>query len=363
MGRKHLRLLALLGCASLLTSCALLPEEEAVRTAPILRDYEQETYETTTVQRGDLVRTERVSAKYVPVQKQSLSFALVDEYVDHMLVKAGDAVTEGQILGQLELGDLEEQIASVEGDESELQLRLSYLEQEYSLALRRHEIEAEGLNREAVAEALEALEEDFAARRQSLQDQLSLKAISLEGLRAELEKRLIRAPFSGTVTFVKDYEEGRRTGASEIAVTIADSTVTLFRAETKNWSVFREGDLYEIEVDKELCELEVVSEETLGIPVTEKVEGKKGYVYFRLVQPNPGLEEGDYGSIDVELERRVDVLHVPSSAIKTAGDMHLVYYQREDGMKGYKEVEVGATIGKRTEIISGLTEGEEIIAG
>jgi hypothetical protein len=34
MGRKYLRLLALMGACACLTSCALLPEEETVRTAP-----------------------------------------------------------------------------------------------------------------------------------------------------------------------------------------------------------------------------------------------------------------------------------------------------------------------------------------
>lgn len=363
MGRKHLRLLALLACASMLSSCALLPEEESVRTAPVLREYEQETYETAVVQRGDLIRTERVSAKYVPVQKQSVSFSLLGEYVDQVFVQMGDSVTKGQLLGQLELGDLEERIASIKDEIEELELRLSYLEQEYALALRRHEIETQNQDRETAVKALEELNEQFDGRRQSLNDQLSLKELSLNGLNADLAQRQIYAPFSGTVTYVRDFEKGHISAFAETAVTIADSTVTLFRAETKNWNAFRMGSIYEIVVGNEVFALEAVSEEALGIAATEKTEGKKGYVYFRLTEPNLGLEEGDYGAIELELERRENVLHVPSQAVKEAGDMFLVYYQREDGMKGYKEVEIGTTINKRTEIVSGLEEGEEIIAG
>ncbi len=363
MGRKHLRLLALLACTSLLTSCALLPEEEAVRTAPVLREFEQESYETAVVQRGDLVHSDRISAKYVPVQKQSISFGLLGEYVDQIFVKMGDSVKAGQLLGQLELGDLQERIAAMEDEVFELELRLSYLEQEYSLALRRHEIATENQDRETVAKALELLQEQFDARRQSLSDQLSLKALSLKELNADLAARQIYAPFAGTVTYVRDFEKGHVTAYAETAVTIADSTVTLFRAETKNWNAFQIGGIYEITVGKDVFTLEAVSEEELGIEAKEKTEGKKAYVYFRLTEPNLGLEEGDYGTIELELNRREDVLYVPSSAVKDAGEMHLVYYQREDGMKGYKEVEIGTTIGKNTEIVSGLEEGEEIIAG
>ena len=362
MGRKHLRLLALLACTSLLSSCALLPEEEAMRTAPVLREFDMETYETTVVQRGDLIRTDRISAKYVPMQKKSVSFGLLGEYVDMIYVKVGDYVAEGQLLGQLELGDLEEQISSVEDQISEIELKLSYLDQEYAIALKRHEVETEGMDRESRLKALQSLEKSFDERRQSLEDQLMLNEISLNGLNKDLADRQVRAPFAGTVTYVRNYEKGHITAYAETAATIADSTVTLFRAETINWNVFHEGDLHEIKVGSdEVYTLEVVSEETLGIEAKAKVEGKKAYVYFRLTEPNLGLEEGDYGAIELELERRENVLHVPSQAVKQAGDMYLVYYQREDGMKGYKEVEIGATINKRTEIISGLDEGEEII--
>lgn len=363
MGRKHLRLLALLACTSMLSSCALLPQEESVRTAPVLREYEQESYETATVLRGDLIRTDRISAKYVPVQKQSVSFSLLGEYVDQIFVQTGDSVSEGQLLGQLELGDLQESIAAAEDEIAELELRLSFLEQEYQLALRRHGIETENSDRESAAESLQRLEDQFADRRRSLGDQLSLKNIALAGLKEKLAQRQIRAPFAGTVTYVRDYDPGHITAYAETAVTIADSTVTLFRADTLNWNAFEMGGVYSITVGNDAMSLEVVSEESLGIEAKEKVEGKKAYVYFKLTEPNPGLEEGDHGTIELELDRRENVLYVPSNSVKTAGGMYLVYYQREDGMKGYKEVEPGVTIGKFTEIISGLEEGEEIIAG
>ena len=362
MVSKYLRLLALMGACACLTSCALLPEEEAVRTAPVLRVAEPETYEFVKVMRGDLVQNERISARYVPVQKQTLSFTLLGEYVDLMMVSVGDNVKKGQLLGQLRVDDVEDQIASAQDKITRLELQLNYLEQEYALALKRSEIQTEGQSSDAVRRSAEAVDESYAERRESLQDQLTLQELTLKNLNAELEKRQLRAPFAGTVTYVREYEEGHQTSYAESAVTIADSTVTVFRAETRNWHIFHEGDRHTIKVGLEEYDLEVASEESLGVQPTEKTEGKKAYVYFRMTEPALGLEDGDSGVIEVELDRLTDVLYVPSDAVMAAGDIYLVYYQREDGLKGYKEVQVGKTIGKNTEIISGLTEGEEIIA-
>lgn len=78
MDRRGRLLLALAALAPVLSSCALVPQEDSVRTAPMLREYAQEEYEFAVVERGDLIRTEKVSARYVPVQEEALSFSLVD---------------------------------------------------------------------------------------------------------------------------------------------------------------------------------------------------------------------------------------------------------------------------------------------
>ena len=39
----------------------------------------------------------------------------------------------------------------------------------------------------------------------------------------------------------------------------------------------------------------------------------------------------------------------------------IVYYQDANGLKAYKEVEIGLTADGMVEIVSGLTEGESII--
>lgn len=363
MRRKYLLLPMAMTLALSLSSCSLLPEEEQMRTAPLIHEFQQEEYEQAQVTRGDLVETAGVSARYVPVKKESLLFPLTGIPMDKMYVQAGDAVQAGQLLGQQKVDAIEESLEKAQLEETSIRLQLEHLEKSRQLALRRHEIETAETDRDTAREALDKLEETFAQQRQSLEDALSICRLSIETYENQLKERRLYAPFDGTVTFVRNYEDGHICGYAEVAVTLADSTMTLFRAETQHWASFHEGDRYEIEVSRTPYALEVISEEALNLEPQEKKEGKKAYVYFKLLEPGAALEEGDYGTLEVELDRRENVLHIPAEAVLTAGDMTIVYYQREDGLKAYKEIEAGVTINRRTEILSGLEEGEWIIAG
>lgn len=363
MRGKYWSLAAVLAAACTLSSCSLLPEQEVVRTAPVITEYQKEAYELAVVERGDLVKIERVSAKYVPVQKESLTFQMTGEYVDRMMVQVGDSVSKGQLLGQQRVEDIEDAIALSESAVYELEMKLETEAALHKIDLQRVEIRMEGSSRKELEEALAKEEENFAASYRVIEDQLEVEKLRLQSLRDDLAARQLRAPFAGTVTYVRKYEEGDRSDYAEVAVTLADSTMTLFRAETKLWQEFHAGDVHEIEVNKEMYFLEVADEESLGLVPREKVEGKKAYVYFVLLDSVPSLEEGDSGWINLEMDRREDVLHVPYDAVMEAGDKRLVYYENEDGIKAYKEVKVGAAIDDRMEIISGLSEGELIIAG
>ena len=361
MRAKYRLIPALLAATMLLSSCALLPEEEVPQAAPLIRSYEREAFQTAFVQREDLILTQKISCTYVPVQKETLSFALGGEYIDEVLVQVGDSVKAGDVLAQLRLDNIKERIAQTQSEIVQTQLRLKQLNAQEKIALRRSEIENAQRTAEEKQEASEKLEETFAARRQSISDTLYLKEVTLEALQKDLAERQIIAPFDGTITYTAKIKDGDMSVFGYTVVTVADSTLSLFRAETEYWSSFAPGDAAEIAVSKAVYQATVVDEAELGITPGEKVEGKKAYVYFKLDEPSFELESGDRGSVTLVLDERLDVLTVPKDAVSTAGDRSIVYYQREDGMKAYKVVEVGITVNRRTEIISGLSEGESVI--
>lgn len=347
--------------ACLLTSCTLLPEEETVRTAPLVRTYTRPEYHTVQVERGDLINRAKVSCNYVPVQTATLSFQLDDEFIDRYMVQTGDSVAEGQLLAQLQLGDLEARIGSAENDIAVLKLQIEHEQKQYDLSLKRLEITTAQLDAPDKKEAYEQAEENFVQLMQSLQDSLTYKELALKGLQKKLDQRQIRAPFSGTLTRVADFEEGDQSEFGVGVITLVDSTRSIFRSSTEHWDRFVPGDSYVVTVKKENYEAVVVSAQELGLEEPVRVEGKKSYVYFALTQPSFELKDGDTGTVEIVLDERLDTLYVPAKAVTTANGKPIVYYVREDGMKAYKYVEPGMTINAYTEILSGLEEGESVI--
>lgn len=347
--------------ACLLTSCTLLPEEETVRTAPVVRTYTRPEYNTVQAERGDLINLAKISCNYVPVQTVTLAFQMDDEYVDRFMVQTGDSVTKGQLLAQLQLGDLEARIAATENEIAVLELQMEYEQKQYDLELKRLKITTDQMDVQEKQKAYEQAEESYLQLMQSLRDSLTYKELALKALQKKLDQRQIRAPFSGTVTRVAAFEEGDKSEFGISVITLVDSTRSIFRASTEHWDRFAPGDSYLVTVKKENYEAVVVSAQELGLEEPARVEGKKSYVYFALTQPSFDLKDGDSGTMEIVLDERLNTLYVPAAAVTAADGKPIVYYVREDGMKAYKYVEPGVTINGFTEILSGLEEGESVI--
>lgn len=361
MQKKPRFLFLLLLMPFLLSGCSLLPAEEEIHTAPLLRTVPPLSFETETVQRGDLIKTVKISCKYVPVQSVGLSFPISGEYFDKIFVQAGDHVQAGQLLAQLELGDIEAQIAAIRSAMEEIGMRADNLGRKYQLAHERCEILHQGENDAARAQAFSQLESEYAAQEQSYADQMYLQQLQLSQLEEKLKARQIFAPFEGTITFAKKLADGEKSQARISVITLVDSATTLFRCDTKYWPYFQPGDCHQIEVGGEKLEAIVTDEAALGLEAKEKLPDKSANIYLMLREPNFELEEGDYGYLTLILDQRPNALHVSEAAVSHAGEQAIVYYLRPDGVKAYKPIETGITVGDRVEVISGLDEGEQII--
>lgn len=361
MKGRFLLLSAVLALSMCLSSCGLIPEEEQMRTAPVIKEFSKRTNKFTTVQRGDISVTERVTCKYVPVKSENLYFALGNERVDKVLVQVGDMVEEGQLLAQLELNGLDEQIAQTKIDLEEAKLRLENLKKCHDLERRRNELEWQNLSASERMQASEVLETGLELEYRAFEDELNITEMRLAALQDELAQRQIRAPFAGTLTYVREYKEGELSQFGIRTMVLSDSTVSLFRADTINWHVFKPGDEYEIEVNDTMHTIVVADEASIGLEPQEKSVGKRAFIYFVLQEADFTLEEGDFAYIDALLQYSEDTLYVPKQAVKKSGDKNLVFYLKEDGLRAYKEVEVGIHNNKNIEILSGLSEGEQII--
>ena len=359
MKRRYLAAAAAL--CLLLPGCDLLPAEEAFRTAPLIREYQREEFEQAACVRGDLHLTRSISCVYVPVRSESLKFPISGISYDEFYVKPGDAVKEGQLLAQLDLSDIEQQIEANGREIERLTVRLEHLEQDRRLALERVEIEHGDKGPAAFREAQDAVNESYDAQRQSLEDALDIARLRLADYERQLGERQLRAPMDGAVTYVRHVNKGDVSSLNERIVTVADSTMSLFRAETDLWEYFTPGQLVTVTSSKVDYEAAVADEASLGLPEQQKEPGKKAFVYFVLTEPTFDLEDNDHGTLTIELDARENVLRVPSSAISTINGETVVYYQNDEGMKAYKNVTVGLEAGNYIEVLSGLQEGDLVI--
>ena len=360
---KKIRLLPLAALALSLTACDLLPVEETFRAAPVIHEFNQVEYILAACTRGELTLNKTVNCVYIPVRSEGLSFLIGGLRYDEVYVRAGDAVKQGDLVAQAVLDDIVAQIDGLEQQVQSLRLQREQLEQDRALALRRQEVADAYADEKTQKEHIDALNEGYDARREDIDDALTIAQMRLEDQQRRLGERQLRAPIDGTVTYVRRVRTGDLTAVGERVATIADSTLSLFRAETEYWDQFTAGEHYIITSRKVEYEAVVVEPEEVGAPRQEREPGKKGYVYFMLTEPTFELEDSDRGTLILTLDHRDDVLRVPDSAVSTINGQTVVYYQTDDGMRAYKNVVTGLEAEHMVEIIEGLEEGDIVIAG
>jgi Cu(I)/Ag(I) efflux system membrane fusion protein/cobalt-zinc-cadmium efflux system membrane fusion protein len=171
----------------------------------------------------------------------------------------------------------------------------------------------------------------------------------------------IRAPRSGFVLH-KDVVEGARVMAGKDLYRIGDLQWIWVTAE------IYENDAPWVEVDQP-AQMELSYEEG------RVYEGKVAYIYptlndvtrtlrVRLEFENPGirLKPGMFATVYIQFRRADDVLAIPGEAILDSGRRKIVFVSAGNGRFEPREIVTGL-VGdrRRTEVLSGLHEGEEIV--
>lgn len=175
----------------------------------------------------------------------------------------------------------------------------------------------------------------------------------------------------GTVTFVspvngyvieKPVIEGMRVAAGQTLYRIADLS-----------SVWVEADVFE--ADSPFVKTGATAVVTLDAWPGESWRGKAVFIYpfveektrtlrVRFAFPNPALRLKPGMYANVELSSSVQPgLTIPADALLDTGVERLVFIAEGDGYFTPRNVEIGARVNGRVQIVGGLTEGEEVAAG
>lgn len=345
------------------------------------------------IQRGDLIREVAVDGRIV-AGSHPTAFSPA-QGIATLLVEAGEVVEIGQILGRVESPEIENRL---EQERASLAATRSD-HQRLSISNRKRRLE----NRQDVelAEVRVAAAERSLDRHQRLFDLGLVNEIDLEAARdeltvmtLELEQAKSREGLEGEMhhfeledaaqrlerqrLLVTDLE--RRVDALEVRAPAAGLVSRLHvddrQAVAHNAPLVTVVDLSALEVEMSIAE-NLADEVSPGTPVvitiggveypgdvtgiSPEVEGSrvKGRAAFAGDLP-AGLKQNQRVSVRVILEKRSHVLTVPRGPWIETGSGRTAYVVA-DGMAELRRVEIGAMSISLVEVVSGLTEGEEIV--
>ncbi|MBQ6550749.1 MAG: hypothetical protein IJL78_05025 [Lachnospiraceae bacterium] len=352
-------LLALAAAAT--TSCGLIPEEETFQDVPYVGDYESEDYVLSECIRMDLEVKVKVSVKYVPLQTVSMSFDVGGVKYGNIYAEAGQSVHEGDLLIEL---DTEQLLENVEKEEKSIEAnerRMRQLEEDRTLELRMMEYRASSMTYAKYVQNVEQINSRYDLQIGTLADANEVSRIRVEAYEEDIRKRQIYAPFDGVITYVISPDPDAVSQASKRVVTIADSSLSLFKGSTEYFSLFEPGLECTVVSGNVEYDAVVCSEEELGIPETAHVEGKSGTIYLALRETVYTLSDSASGSVTLTEAKKSNVLCVPKKAVSEINGKTVVYYPDEFGLRTYKEIVTGLNDGSYVEVISGLEEGDPVI--
>lgn len=351
-------IIPVVAAAYLFTGCALLPQEEQLPEAPILRAFTGEQHTLVAVARGDIVNEETITCSYDAAQQELLSFPVGGERIAELYVRVGSQVKEGQLIAELDNTQLIKQIAQQKLVVEDLQRQTAQAKEKLDLNYER----VSRLSDAATADPGRFSDQKRSANQTCLEladeydylDQLlSVETTALENLEYQLTQRQIYASFDGTILAVT--QSGNNNSvffAGQTVAVMADLSAGAFTT-TFGEGLLKEGDLVTIVCDD-------MDREARVAEITDAKNGKKT-ASFQLLDPDASLSAGMKGKITLVTERREDVLYLPVTTVKSNNNVYYVYYVDENGLRGTKTVEIGLAAGGIIEIVSGLEEGEMVL--
>jgi hypothetical protein len=144
--------------------------------------------------------------------------------------------------------------------------------------------------------------------------------------------------------------------ADRAVATIADQSNSVFMVrgqEIKNLVI---GEHYPLTIDSIVYDAVVVDAEEVGI---ERAASDEMYLVVT-DEEQPIVTARTYARVTIMLDEAVDVLYLPSRVISKA-NARVFVYMLEDGVRTIRDIEIGLEGNNRTEITSGLSEGEAVI--
>ena len=335
--------------------------------------------ETAKATRGNLVISVDVSGNLEMPRKVDLSFG-TSGMIKEIMVEEGDRVVKGQTLAKLDAPVFEANVAMAElnleqtiypyysythaADVPGTWLALDEAEgnlEEAQRLLEEGRIEEAQLLLEQVGQSLDKAKEKSESRILSLPLSVKMLELQLDQAEAELAKAVITASFDGVVADIY-IKEGQQLSATSPAIYLIDPS------EIKLSGVIDEMDVSKVKLGQEatitldaLPDKEVKGRVTFVSPAST---AQAGVVFYKttitLENPDEELKDGMSANAEIVIEEHDGVLLIPNRAVQGSLEKPWVEVVTE-GQVEERQVSIGLSDGRYTEILSGLEEGEEVV--
>ena len=260
--------------------------------------------------------------------------ARIPAYINEVLVSSGDEVKKGQVLVTLDDREFREQLAAGEA-------QLKQAETEFQRTKQLFEKNA------TTDQALTAAESMYNSAR-----------AQVDRIKVMLTYAQITSPIDGLVT-ERRIEAGDLANPGQVLLTVYDPKRMRLEAAVPVRLLDRLTLNQDVEVSLER------PAETIQGRITEIVSevdpgSRTQTVKVRLESEGKGLLPGTFGRLWVDGEPH-DGFRVPATSVYHVGQVELVQVVR-DGRVMRRAVKTGSLFGDRIEILSGLSDGDEILA-
>lgn len=343
----------------------------------------QPIFTTDIVRRGDLENVVLTSGVLYPSKLVSVG-AQVSGLVEKISVQLGDEIKEGDPIAQIDnltqKNALKEAQAKLDSINAQYRAKLAQIKGAKSEFKRKKQMLVDGATSQAEYDTAESTLAVYNADLDRLKAEKKQAIISVDNAKLDLGYTNIEAPSDGTVIYVS-VEEGQTVNTNQSTPTIielAKLDVMTVKAQVS------EADIIHVKAGQE------VYFTILG------ATGKKFKGVLRAIEPGPTLLSGDdselnigdddaiyYNALfDVEnpdkllrigmtaqvsivLESAQDALIIPSQVLveKEEGEHGYCVPVKRGDMIEYRDIDVGMNNKIYVQILSGLSEGEEIIIG
>lgn len=321
--------------AALLSGCSLLPAKQTTLQPPLIKPA-AEKVDAVEVKKGTIERYFSGTAVVASSHAVPL-FYKESGRLKELHVSQGDEVKAGQLIAELDRGDLD------------LRVQLE------KLNLERAQIVLNGAKKDGVTGTDLRMKEIDVEREQ----------ITLDSMMQQLESAKLVAPINGVISYADTKSAGDGINGYTPLVVIADPTQTRL--------VYAAEDVKQISgIEREMpVEVTIDGKKTAGKvlqgPLDAPLTGNKDIddrntklLFVGVTDPSVKLELGKSIDIRIGLEKKSDVIVIPRSGLRTY--LGRTYVQVADGDRRKEiDVEPGLMTQTDVEIVKGLDAGMKVI--